>query len=68
MFATSFLPALSKGITTIDQADIYGGYQAEEIFGNALSGTALRNQIEIVTKCDIVAPVGAPQGGAGEIL
>ena len=49
---------LEQGITTIDQADIYGGYQAEEIFGNALSGTALRNQIEIVTKCDIVAPVG----------
>ena len=49
---------LEQGITTIDQADIYGGYQAEEIFGNALRGTALRNQIEIVTKCDIVAPVG----------
>ena len=49
---------LEQGITTIDQADIYGGYQAEEIFGNALQGTALRNQIEIVTKCDIVAPAG----------
>ena len=49
---------LDQGITTIDQADIYGGYQAEEIFGNALQGTALRNQIEIVTKCDIVAPAG----------
>ena len=49
---------LEQGITTIDQADIYGGYQAEEIFGNALRGTPLRNQIEIVTKCDIVAPVG----------
>ena len=47
-----------QGITTIDQADIYGGYQAEEIFGNTLQGTALRNQIEIVTKCDIVAPAG----------
>ena len=49
---------LDQGITTIDQADIYGGYQAEEIFGNTLQGTALRNQIEIVTKCDIVAPAG----------
>ncbi|XXK31993.1 aldo/keto reductase [Rhodobacteraceae bacterium nBUS_24] len=49
---------LDQGITTMDQADIYGGYQSEETFGNALRGTALRNQIEIVTKCDIIAPVG----------
>ena len=49
---------LDQGITTIDQADIYGGYQSEEILGNALRGTALRNQIEIITKCDIIAPVG----------
>jgi len=52
---------LDQGITTIDQADIYGGYQSEEVFGNALHGTALRNQIEIVTKCDIIAPVGRHQ-------
>jgi len=49
---------LSQGITTMDQADIYGGYEAEEILGNALKGTDLRDKIEIVTKCDIVAPVG----------
>ena len=49
---------LSQGITTMDQADIYGGYEAEEILGNALQGTNLREKIEIVTKCDIVAPVG----------
>lgn len=49
---------LGQGITTMDQADIYGGYAAEEILGNALAGTDLRDQIEIVTKCDIVAPVG----------
>jgi predicted oxidoreductase len=49
---------LAQGITTMDQADIYGGYEAEEILGNALIGTDLRSQIEIVTKCDIVAPVG----------
>lgn len=48
---------LSQGITTMDQADIYGGYEAEEIFGAALTPD-LRNQIEIVTKCDIVAPAG----------
>lgn len=49
---------LSQGITTMDQADIYGGYEAEEILGNALKGTDLRDKIEIVTKCDIVAPAG----------
>lgn len=50
---------LAQGITTMDQADIYGGYEAEEIFGNALrKAPHLRGQIEIVTKCDIIAPVG----------
>ncbi|MEP5152768.1 aldo/keto reductase [Planktotalea sp.] len=49
---------LAQGITTMDQADIYGGYEAEEIMGNAMRGTSLRDQIEIVTKCDIVAPAG----------
>ena len=49
---------LDQGITTMDQADIYGGYMAEEILGNALRGSDLRNKIEIVTKCDVVAPVG----------
>ncbi|WP_439121091.1 aldo/keto reductase [Marivita sp.] len=48
---------LDQGITTMDQADIYGGYEAEEILGTALT-PELRNQIEIVTKCDIVAPAG----------
>ncbi|MFN7224962.1 MAG: aldo/keto reductase family oxidoreductase [Paracoccaceae bacterium] len=50
---------LAQGITTMDQADIYGGYTAEAIFGAALKASpSLRDQIEIVTKCDIVAPVG----------
>ena len=54
---------LSQGITTMDQADIYGGYTAEAIFGAALKAApALRDQIEIVTKCDIVAPVGRHAG------
>ncbi len=48
---------LDQGITTMDQADIYGGYMAEEILGNALT-PELRDRIEIVTKCDIVAPAG----------
>ncbi|TGD43741.1 oxidoreductase [Pseudotabrizicola sediminis] len=50
---------LAQGITTMDQADIYGGYTAEAIFGAALKAApALRDQIEIVTKCDIIAPAG----------
>jgi len=48
---------LDQGITTFDQADIYGGYEAEAILGAALT-PALRDRMEIVTKCDIVAPVG----------
>ncbi len=50
---------LDQGITTFDQADIYGGYTAEAILGTALKkNPALRSQMEIVTKCDIVAPIG----------
>ena len=50
---------IAQGITTMDQADIYGGYAAEEVLGAALKAApALRDQIEIVTKCDIVAPAG----------
>lgn len=50
---------LDQGVTTIDQADIYGDYGAEAVLGGALKANpALRNQIEIVTKCDIVAPIG----------
>ena len=50
---------LDQGITTFDQADIYGGYVAEAILGGALKANpGLRNQMEIVTKCDIVAPIG----------
>ena len=50
---------LAQGITTMDQADIYGGYMAEEVMGAALAAApALKDKIEVVTKCDIVAPVG----------
>lgn len=53
------MACLEQGITTFDQADIYGGYTAEAILGGALrANPALRDQMEIVTKCDIVAPVG----------
>lgn len=50
---------LDQGITTFDQADIYGGYTAEAILGEALrKNPSLRSKMEIVTKCDIVAPMG----------
>lgn len=45
---------LEQGITTIDQADIYGLYTSEGILGAALKGTSLRDRIELVTKTDIV--------------
>lgn len=50
---------LDQGITTFDQADIYGDYTAEAIMGAALKANpSLRVKMEIVTKCDIVAPCG----------
>ncbi|MEM1274697.1 MAG: aldo/keto reductase [Pseudomonadota bacterium] len=50
---------LAQGITTMDQADIYGDYGAEQLLGAALRASpGLRDQLEIVTKCDIVAPIG----------
>ncbi len=50
---------LDQGITTFDQADIYGGYVAEGLLGQALKADpSLRPKMEIVTKCDIVAPAG----------
>lgn len=46
---------LEQGITTFDQADIYGLYTSEEAFGQVLKATpSLRDQMEIVTKADIV--------------
>ncbi len=50
---------LDQGITTFDQADIYGDYKAEEVLGNVLAADkSIRNKIEIITKCDIIAPCG----------
>lgn len=50
---------LEQGITTMDQADIYGGYMAEEILGAAFGmSPGLRDRLELVTKCGIVAPAG----------
>ncbi|MEI2565047.1 aldo/keto reductase family oxidoreductase [Vibrio metoecus] len=45
---------IELGISTVDHADIYGGYQCEALFGEALAlDPSLREQIQIVTKCDI---------------
>lgn len=42
------------GITTVDHADIYGDYQCEAAFGDALRQTGhLRSKMQIVTKCGI---------------
>ena len=50
---------LDQGITTFDQADIYGDYSAEALLGHALrANPSLRGRMEVVTKCDIVAPCG----------
>jgi len=50
---------LAQGVTTLDQADIYGGYTAEALLGTAFRASpGLRDRVEIVTKCDIVAPAG----------
>jgi len=46
---------LAQGITTFDHADIYGDYRCEALFGQAIKARpALRDQIEIVTKTDIM--------------
>lgn len=48
---------IDHGVTTIDHADIYGDYACETAFGAALAlAPALRERMEIVTKCDIVLP------------
>ena len=50
---------LEQGITTMDQADIYGDYGAEALLGAAFRASpGLRDKVELVTKCDIVAPIG----------
>lgn len=46
---------LDQGITSFDQADIYGGYESESILGAAMKAAPeLRDRMEIITKCDIM--------------
>ncbi|MBS3945041.1 MAG: aldo/keto reductase [Melioribacter sp.] len=45
---------IDLGITSFDHADIYGDYECEELFGNALMlDSSLRSKMKIVTKCGI---------------
>jgi predicted oxidoreductase len=45
---------LSLGITSIDHADIYGDYQVQTLFGQALRlKPALREKLQLVSKCGI---------------
>lgn len=45
---------LDLGVTTVDHADIYGDYQCEAAFGEAMKlAPQLRERMEIVTKCGI---------------
>jgi predicted oxidoreductase len=46
---------LEHGVTSFDLADIYGDYQIEELFGQALQGFD-RQSVELITKCGIKLP------------
>ena len=54
---------LDLGITTFDNADIYGGYTCEGLFGAALAAEpGLRDRLELVTKCGIQLVTGNRPG------
>ena len=48
---------LELGINTFDHADIYGGYQCEEMFGEIIKGKRIkREEIVLFTKCGVNLP------------
>jgi len=48
---------LELGINTFDHADIYGGYQCEELFGNIIKKKSFkREDIVLFTKCGVNLP------------
>ena len=54
---------LELGINTFDHADIYGGYQCEELFGNVLKQKSFkREDIVLFTKCGINVPHSSRPG------
>lgn len=65
----SFIEAhLDLGVTTVDHADIYGGYQCEAAFGEALKlAPHLRARMEMVTKCGI-ATTAKPEHALGHYI
>ena len=59
---------IDLGVTTVDHADIYGGYQCEAAFGEALKLVpALRDRMVIVTKCGI-ATTAKPEHALGHYI
>ena len=49
--------SVEHGITTIDTAEIYGGYLVEKLLGTALAlDTGVSNRVEIITKAGIYVP------------
>ncbi len=45
------------GVSSFDNADIYGDYQCETLFGNGLKlSPSMRQNIQLVTKCGICLP------------
>ncbi|MHA7879732.1 MAG: aldo/keto reductase [Saccharospirillum sp.] len=45
---------LDQGISSFDHADIYGDYECERLFGQALKAEpSLRDRMQLVSKCDI---------------
>ncbi|MBY6186905.1 aldo/keto reductase family oxidoreductase [Marinobacter hydrocarbonoclasticus] len=48
---------LDLGVSSCDHADIYGDYQCEAAFGEALAlNPGIRHELQIVTKCGICLP------------
>ena len=48
---------LELGINTFDHADVYGGYQSEEMFGNVMKKRSFkREDVVLFTKCGVLLP------------
>lgn len=46
--------AVELGVTSFDHADIYGNYECEQLFGDAVSvKKGLRKKMQLITKCGI---------------
>lgn len=62
---TKFIESLLElGIDTVDHADIYGKYQCEQLFGDAVA-SSLRDQLTVISKCGI-RPAWQENGLAGK--